>query len=143
MTTIYLDPDGCPVKDEVYRVAERYKLSVILVANKRLNLPINPLLEMVVVTGTFAAADDWIVEEKRRNVVLTRRQLECLARNGARRSFGFRLSLWVALRMIRFPGYDGLFFIRCNPNRTMLTPDPELSLWGFGFCHLSQSPWFR
>jgi len=45
MTTIYLDADGCPVKDEVYRVAERYKLSVILVANKRLNLPINPLFE--------------------------------------------------------------------------------------------------
>ena len=63
MTTIYLDADGCPVKDEVYRVAERYKLSVILVANKRLNLPINPLLEMVVVTGAFDAADDWIVGE--------------------------------------------------------------------------------
>src|SRR6266436_5204161 len=62
MTTIYIDADGCPVKDEVYRVAERYQLPVVLVANKKLKLPLNPLLEMVVVTGTFDAADDWIVE---------------------------------------------------------------------------------
>jgi uncharacterized protein YaiI (UPF0178 family) len=72
MTTIYLDADGCPVKDEVYRVAERYKLSVILVANKRQNLPINPLLKMVVVTGAFDAADDWIIENSNPNdIVIT------------------------------------------------------------------------
>src|SRR5256885_56629 len=51
MTKIYIDADGCPVKDEVYRVADRYKLPVVVVANKRLNLPVNSLLEMVVVTG--------------------------------------------------------------------------------------------
>lgn len=62
MTKIYIDADGCPVKEEVYKVAERYKLSVILVANKSLNLPPNPLLEMIVVKGDFDAADNWIVE---------------------------------------------------------------------------------
>jgi uncharacterized protein len=62
MTRIYVDADGCPVKNEVYRVAERYALTVVLVANQRLNLPPNPLLEMVVVGGAFDAADDWIVE---------------------------------------------------------------------------------
>ncbi len=62
MTKIFIDADGCPVKEEVYRVAERYKLSVVLVANKPLNLPSNPLLKMVVVPGSFDAADDWIVE---------------------------------------------------------------------------------
>jgi uncharacterized protein YaiI (UPF0178 family) len=62
MTRIYVDADGCPVKNEVYRVAERYALPVVLVANQRLNLPSNPLLEMVVVSGAFDAADDWIVE---------------------------------------------------------------------------------
>ena len=41
MTRIYIDADGCPVKDEVYRVAERYRLPVVLVANKRLHLPVN------------------------------------------------------------------------------------------------------
>jgi uncharacterized protein len=65
LTKIYIDADGCPVKNEVYRVAERYKLYVVLVANKRLSLPLNPLLEMVVVTGAFDAADDWIVENSR------------------------------------------------------------------------------
>jgi uncharacterized protein YaiI (UPF0178 family) len=62
MTKIFIDADGCPVKEEVYRVADRYQLSVVLVANKALNLPPNPLLKMVVVTGAFDAADDWIVE---------------------------------------------------------------------------------
>jgi uncharacterized protein YaiI (UPF0178 family) len=62
MTKIYIDADGCPVKEEVYRVAERYKMPVVLVANKALNLPANPLLKMVVVSGGFDAADDWIVE---------------------------------------------------------------------------------
>lgn len=62
MTKIFIDADGCPVKEEVYKVAERYKLSVILVANTSLNLPSNPLLKMVVVSGNFDAADDWIVE---------------------------------------------------------------------------------
>jgi uncharacterized protein YaiI (UPF0178 family) len=62
MTKIFIDADGCPVKDEVYKVAERYKISVLVVANKSLSLPVNPLLKMVVVTGGFDAADDWIVE---------------------------------------------------------------------------------
>lgn len=62
MAKIFIDADGCPVKDEVYRVAERYQLPVVVVANKPLNLPPNPLLEMVTVKGNFDAADDWIVE---------------------------------------------------------------------------------
>src|SRR5215207_3866379 len=70
MTKIYIDADGCPVKDEVYRVAERYKLPVVLVANKRLNLPQNPLLEMIVVAGAFDAADDWIVENSQANDIV-------------------------------------------------------------------------
>lgn len=62
MSKIYIDADGCPVKDEVYKVSERYKISVLLVANKQLNLPANPLLKMIVVNGNFDAADDWIVD---------------------------------------------------------------------------------
>ena len=63
MTKIFVDADGCPVKDEVYKVAERYKMKVILVANKWLNIPSNSLFEMQVVDGGFDAADDWIVEK--------------------------------------------------------------------------------
>jgi uncharacterized protein YaiI (UPF0178 family) len=72
MTKIFIDADGCPVKDEVYRVAERYKLSVVVVANKSLNLPANALFKMVVVTGNFDAADDWIVENSQAgDIVIT------------------------------------------------------------------------
>jgi uncharacterized protein len=59
---IYVDADGCPVKDEIYKVAERLKVEVILVANKSLNIPLNPLFKMVVCGKGFDAADDWIVE---------------------------------------------------------------------------------
>ncbi len=62
MLIIYVDADACPVKDEIYKVAERTKLKVILVANQYMHIPMNPLFEMQIVTGNFDAADDWIVE---------------------------------------------------------------------------------
>jgi len=46
----------------VYRVARRYRLPVRVVANSRMRVPVDPLFQMVVVTGHFDAADDWIVE---------------------------------------------------------------------------------
>jgi uncharacterized protein len=60
---IYIDADGCPVKDEVYKVALRYQLTVFVVANKYLNVPLDPLIEMTVCSGGFDAADDWIVDK--------------------------------------------------------------------------------
>ncbi|KYG62445.1 hypothetical protein AZI86_16565 [Bdellovibrio bacteriovorus] len=62
MLNIYIDADGCPVKDETYKVAERYQLKVFVVANQYLNIPASPRLEMVVADKGFDAADDWIVE---------------------------------------------------------------------------------
>jgi len=62
LTRIYVDADACPVKDEVYRVANRYELPVSVVANARLRVPTHPRIEAVMVTGHFDAADDWIVE---------------------------------------------------------------------------------
>jgi hypothetical protein len=59
---IFVDADGCPVKQEVYRVAKRYGLRVILVSNSRMRTPHEDWLEVVVVDGQFNAADDWIVE---------------------------------------------------------------------------------
>jgi uncharacterized protein YaiI (UPF0178 family) len=59
---IYIDADGCPVKDEAYKVAKRYSLPVTLVANKAMRLPLDPLIKLVVVPGSFDAADDWIAE---------------------------------------------------------------------------------
>lgn len=63
MINIYVDADACPVKEEVFRVAKRHGLTVHVVANSRLNLPRDPLFKLVVVSGRFDAADDWIVEQ--------------------------------------------------------------------------------
>ena len=71
-TIIYVDADGCPVKEETFKVAERCKVEVILVANKQLQIPLNPLFRMEVVSGGFDAADDWIAEHVTpRDVVVT------------------------------------------------------------------------
>ncbi|TAJ97673.1 MAG: YaiI/YqxD family protein [Reyranella sp.] len=59
---IYIDADACPVKAEIYRVAERYRLKVFVVANAYINVPRDPRIERVVVSDGFDAADDWIVE---------------------------------------------------------------------------------
>jgi uncharacterized protein len=59
---IFIDADGCAVKEEVYRVAERYQIPVVVVANKWMNVPSGALIEMKVVSRDFDAADDWIVE---------------------------------------------------------------------------------
>uniref|UniRef100_UPI003F74690A YaiI/YqxD family protein n=1 Tax=Algihabitans albus TaxID=2164067 RepID=UPI003F74690A len=61
--TVYVDADACPVKAEVYRVAERYGLKVYLVANDIMSVPRDqPNVELVVVSDRFDAADDWIAE---------------------------------------------------------------------------------
>jgi uncharacterized protein YaiI (UPF0178 family) len=72
MIRIYIDADACPVKEEVYRVAERYKIAVRLVANQAQRVPVHPLIEMITVSGAFDAADDWIVENAVANdIVIT------------------------------------------------------------------------
>lgn len=69
---IYVDADACPVKAEVYRVAERHRLKVYVVANSYLAVPREALIERVVVAGDFNAADDWIAERAvRGDVVVT------------------------------------------------------------------------
>lgn len=62
MPAIYIDGDGCPVKDEVYKVAMRYQWPVKVVANKGMNVPFHPLIQMIVVDAGPDVADDHIVE---------------------------------------------------------------------------------
>ena len=62
MSRILVDADACPVKDEVYRVAYRRKVAVKVVSNARLRVPEHALVERVVVSDAFDAADDWIAE---------------------------------------------------------------------------------
>jgi uncharacterized protein YaiI (UPF0178 family) len=59
---IYVDADACPVKQEIYRVARRYRLRVILVANSTMRVPEGSWLELVVVDKDLNSADDWIAD---------------------------------------------------------------------------------
>lgn len=63
LPTIYVDADACPVKAEVCKVARRYRLDVILVANARMRVADPDVARLVVVAGEFNAADDWIVAQ--------------------------------------------------------------------------------
>ena len=62
MLHLFIDADACPVKAEVYRVAERYGLRVTVVANSWMRVPAGGRVELEVVGSGFDAADDWIVE---------------------------------------------------------------------------------
>jgi uncharacterized protein len=59
---IFVDADACPVKQEVYRVAERHQLRVYVVANSPIQVPRDPLIERVTVGANLDAADNWIAE---------------------------------------------------------------------------------
>ena len=72
--TIYLDADACPVKEQVYRVAARYKVPLWVVSNGRLHIPDLPGLnaQQMTVPGSPDAADDWIAEHATKgDLVLT------------------------------------------------------------------------
>lgn len=62
MLHIFVDADACPVKKEVYRVAERYGLDVTLVANAWMRIPNESWIVLEVVDEGLDAADDWIVQ---------------------------------------------------------------------------------
>jgi len=59
---ILIDADACPVKEETYKVATRYKVPVVVVSNSAIRVPRDPLISRKVVSNDFDAADDWIVE---------------------------------------------------------------------------------
>jgi hypothetical protein len=62
---IYIDADACPVKDEVYRVAQRYGLTTTVVSNSFIQIPRSPLIERMIVDAGPDVADDWIAERCR------------------------------------------------------------------------------
>ena len=59
---ILVDADACPVKDQIYKVAWRREVPVTVVSNAWLRVPDHPLIERVVVSDAFDAADDWIAD---------------------------------------------------------------------------------
>lgn len=64
MTEIYIDADACPVREEVYRVAARYRLTVHVVSNgsRPIRPASDPAIRMVIVGEGADAADDWIAD---------------------------------------------------------------------------------
>lgn len=60
--TILVDADACPVKDEIYKVAERLDVPVIIVANSPMRIPREDFIRMQIVSDGFDAADDWIAD---------------------------------------------------------------------------------
>jgi uncharacterized protein YaiI (UPF0178 family) len=64
MTEIYVDGDACPVRDEVYHVANRLRLKVFVVSNgsRPIRPPHDPLVTMITVGQGADMADDWIAE---------------------------------------------------------------------------------
>jgi uncharacterized protein YaiI (UPF0178 family) len=69
---IYVDADACPVKAEIYRVAERCGLKVFVVSNSPIAVPRDPMIERLVVGAGMDAADDWIAERATRgDIVIT------------------------------------------------------------------------
>jgi hypothetical protein len=75
--TLYVDADACPVKQEVYRVAERFvrrgtALKVVVVSNGPIAVPRDEFVERVVVGAGMDEADDTIASRAGRgDVVIT------------------------------------------------------------------------
>ena len=75
--TLYIDADACPVKQEIYRVAERHALKgaalkVLVVSNSRIAVPRDGFVERIVVGSGMDEADNWIAERAGRgDIVIT------------------------------------------------------------------------
>ena len=80
MIEIFVDGDGCPVKDETYVVATRYGVPVALVANSRMHVPEGFGVELILVDEGPDAADDWIVDHVRADDVVVTADLPLAAR---------------------------------------------------------------
>lgn len=67
---ILVDADACPVKEEIYKVALRHTVAVMIVSNSPIRVPDHPLIGRTVVGDAFDAADDWIAERADRQAVV-------------------------------------------------------------------------
>ena len=83
---IYVDADACPVKPEVFRVAQRHALRVTLVAAAWMRTPADPNIVLEVVEQGYDAADDWIVTQVQRDDIVVTADIllasRCVERGG-------------------------------------------------------------
>ena len=80
MIRIYVDADACPVKDEIYRVAERHQLPVSVVAGNFIRVPNNPLIEQIAAGAGMDAADNWIAERAQKGDIVVTADIPLAAR---------------------------------------------------------------
>lgn len=85
---IWVDADACPgpVKDILFRAAERARISVTLVANQWLRTPGSGFVRAIQVQGGFDAADDAIAERAERGDLVVTQDIPLASRvlaNGA------------------------------------------------------------
>lgn len=87
MFRIYVDADACPVKKEIYQVAGRYGLEVVLAANAWMRTPLDNRISLQVVEGGLDVADDWIVDAVEPNDIVITADIplaqRCLAEGAA------------------------------------------------------------
>ncbi len=70
LTTIYIDADACPVREETYKIALRHNVSVVVVSNSFLRVMQHPLISRFIVNDSFDAADDYIAERANENSIV-------------------------------------------------------------------------
>ncbi len=100
MTALYIDGDACPVRDEVYRVADRLGLLVFVVSNG--SRPIRPAgrpnVTMITVEAGADVADDWIAERMTASDVCITSDIplasRCLAKGG--RALAPNAKIWTS-----------------------------------------------
>jgi uncharacterized protein YaiI (UPF0178 family) len=73
--SIYIDADACPVKQEIYRVAERHALKgvalkVFVVSNSPIAVPRDEMIKRIVVGAGMDEADNWIAERAHRGAIV-------------------------------------------------------------------------
>ena len=86
MTIIYIDADACPVKEEIYKVAIRNDIEVVVVSNGGIRPHNHRLIRIRVVSDGLDVADDWIVENSKTNDLVITSDIPLAARcikNGA------------------------------------------------------------
>lgn len=74
LISIWVDADACPIsiKEVLYRVANRTKIPVTLIANQMLRVPPSPFIKALQVPSGFDVADQRIADEvKAGDIVVT------------------------------------------------------------------------
>jgi len=67
---ILIDADACPVREEVYKVALRHVVPVVVVSNSYMRILEHELINRKIVSDNFDAADDYIAEQADENSVV-------------------------------------------------------------------------